>query len=107
MEIVLEEVEKLGRVREVGLRDDLFAAASPKLVAEYRRRAATEAPSEFKAHRTEVRATLVAALLWSRRREITDPLVDLLVELVHRIGARTEGQSARSQAFVGVERKRS
>jgi hypothetical protein len=90
LESVLEEIGKLGRVREVGLPDGLFAEAQPKLVAEYRRRAATEAPSELRAHRPAVRAALAAALLWSRQREITDSLVDLLVQLVHRIGARAE-----------------
>lgn len=70
LESVLEEVGKLRRVGQVGLPHDLFARAQPNLIAEYRRRAATEAPSELKAHRPEVRAALVAALLWSREREI-------------------------------------
>ena len=35
-------------------------------------------------------ASLVAALLWWREREITDGLLDLLVRVVHKIGARAE-----------------
>jgi integrase len=94
LESVLEEIGKLGRVREVGLPDGLFSEAQPKLVDEYRRRAATEAPSELRAHRPAVRATLAAALCWSRQREITDSLVDLLVQLVQRMGARAERDRA-------------
>jgi hypothetical protein len=33
---------------------------------------------------------LLAAFFWSRSREITDNLVELLIQIVHRIGARAE-----------------
>ena len=90
LDSVLEEVEKLRLVREQSIPSNLFSNTSPKLVKEYRQRAATEAPSELRAHAGPVRATLLAALLWSRSREITDSLVDLLIQTVHRIGARAE-----------------
>ncbi len=90
LESVLEEVGKLRRVRELGLPADLFKGVSPKVVREYRNRAATESPSELRAHPTAIRATLVSALCFSREREITDSLVDLLIQLVHKIGARAE-----------------
>lgn len=90
LESVLQEVAKLSRVREVGLPAGLFAGVTSGLVEEYRRRAAAEVASELRAHPDEVRATLLAALLWSREREITDSLVDLLVRVVHKIGARAE-----------------
>ena len=38
LEAVLDEVKKLGRVREIGLPPDLFAGDPPALVKEYRRR---------------------------------------------------------------------
>jgi TnpA family transposase len=90
LEAVLDEVRKLGRVREVGLSPDLFAGDPPTLVKEYRRRAAAEVANELRAHPKETRATLMAALLWWREREITDGLLDLLVRVVHKIGARAE-----------------
>lgn len=79
LENVLDEVEKLRRVREVAIPEGLFAGVAPKVLECYRQRAATEKPSELGAHPPEVRATLLSALLWSRGREITDSLVDLLV----------------------------
>ena len=88
LESVLEEVGKLRRVRELGLPADLFSAVSTRLVKTYRDRAATEAPSELRAHPAETRTTLVAALCLSREREITDSLVDLLVGVVHKMGVR-------------------
>lgn len=39
-------------------------------------------------HPTELRLTLLAALLHAREREITDTLVDLLISTVHKINAR-------------------
>lgn len=90
LESVLDEVKKLGRVREIGLPPDLFAGDPPALVKEHRRRAAAEVASELRAHSTERRATLMAALLWWREREITDGLLDLLVRVVHKTGARAE-----------------
>ena len=90
LEAVLDEVKKLGRVREVALPPDLFADDPPALVKDYRRRAAAEVASELRAHPTEIRATLMAALLWWREREITDGLLDLQVRVVHKIGARAE-----------------
>ena len=90
LESVLEEVEKLRLVGAQGIPTELFSGTSPGLVKEYRQRAATEAPSELRAHKDPVRATLLAALLWSRGREITDSLVELLTQVVHRIGARAE-----------------
>ncbi|MDQ3638690.1 MAG: DUF4158 domain-containing protein, partial [Actinomycetota bacterium] len=90
LESVLEEIEKLRRVREVGVPEGLFGGVSPKVLKAYRRRAATERPGELGAHAPEIRATLLTVLLWFRGREITDSLVELLVQLVHRIGARAE-----------------
>ena len=90
LETVLDEVKKLGRVREVGLPPNLFTGDPPALVKEYRRRAATEVASELRVHPKETRATLLAALLWWREREITDGLLDLLVRVVHKIGTRAE-----------------
>lgn len=87
---MLEEVEKLRLVGNVSLPRDLFSGISPKLEKEYRQRAATEVSSELRAHADPIRTTLLAALLWSKGREITDSLVELLIQVVHRIGARAE-----------------
>jgi hypothetical protein len=90
LETLLKEIDKLERVRAVGLPADLFAEASEKLVAAWRTRAAREYPAWMRKHPREVRLTLLAALCWARAAEITDALVDLLIALVHRIDARAE-----------------
>jgi len=90
LETLLKETHKLGRIRAVGLPDDLFADASDKLVAAWRARAAREYPAWMRKHPREVRLTLLAALCRTRAAEITDALVDLLIALVHKIGAHAE-----------------
>jgi hypothetical protein len=84
------EIAKLSRLRGVGLPDDLFRDVSPKVVRSYRRRAASESPSSLRAHPPSVRYTLLSALCFMRLREVTDGLVEVLIQIVHKIGARSE-----------------
>ncbi len=90
VETVLKEVAKLRQIRALGLPKDHFSHLSPKVLRSYRQRASAEAPSHLRAHPEAIRYTLLAALCWQRNQEITDSLVDLLIQLVHRIGARAE-----------------
>ncbi|MGH3821654.1 MAG: DUF4158 domain-containing protein [Pseudonocardiaceae bacterium] len=87
---MLTEIAKLEAVRVVGLPADVFADIAPKVVIAWRARAVVEAPSHLRGHAPEVTATLLAALLYCREREITDTLVELLISTVHRINARAE-----------------
>jgi TnpA family transposase len=87
---VEREVTKLNRIRELALPDGLWSQTSPKLLARYRARAATESIRELRRHAASVRYTLLSAFCWQRRKEITDGLVDLLIQIVHRISVRAE-----------------
>jgi hypothetical protein len=87
---LLEIIARLRRIDGLGLPGDLFAAVPPKALQKYRNRAAGERPSELRRHPEPIRYTLGAAFCWQRRKEIIDGLVDLLIQMVHRIGARAE-----------------
>lgn len=89
---ILEEVDKLERVRALELPADLFADCSEKLLAAWRARAAAVYPSDLRAMTAPIRVTLLAALCWSRTAEITDGLVDLLIEVVDKIRVRAENR---------------
>jgi TnpA family transposase len=86
----LTEVGKLRRARAVGLPAALFEGWSDRLVDDWRNRAARCYPSDLEESGREVRLTLLAALCHRRTTEITDGLVDLLVQLVDKIDARAE-----------------
>ena len=90
LETLLREIDKLERIRALGLPGDVFAGVSEKLMEAWRARAARAYPSDLRAVARPVRLTLLAALCWLRAAEITDALVDLLIALVHKINARAE-----------------
>lgn len=90
LETMLAEIDKPLAVRAVSLPPDLFIGVAPKVLAEWRARAAVESPSHLRTHPMPLRVTLLSALLHEREREITDTLVELLTSTVHRIGARAE-----------------
>ncbi|MBV9689585.1 MAG: hypothetical protein JO202_07725 [Ktedonobacteraceae bacterium] len=69
---------------------DLFQGYTPRLVEWLRRRIAAESPSHIRQHPQAIRLTLLAALVVQRTQEVTDALVTLLIQIVHRIGKRAE-----------------
>ncbi|MBT8227336.1 MAG: Tn3 family transposase [Dactylosporangium sp.] len=90
LESMLTEIRKLRAARAIGLPHDLFAEVAPKILAGWRTRAAVESPSHLRDHPPLLRQTLLAALVHTRLREITDALVELLIATVHHIGARAD-----------------
>src|SRR5262245_24208430 len=87
---VLRELEKLSQIETLELPDNLFAEIQPKILRQYRLRAAAEPPREVRRHPEPIRYTFLAAFCWQRRQEIIDGLVDLLIQIVHRISMRAE-----------------
>jgi Tn3 transposase DDE domain/Domain of unknown function (DUF4158) len=85
-----EELAKLELIRGIDLPADLFNHASPRDLERCRRRVAVEAPHELRRHPDAARITWLAAFVYLRARSLTDDLVDLLIETIHRIGARAE-----------------
>lgn len=90
LESFLTEIEKLKLIRTVGLPADLFDESSPKLVKIYRQRAATESPYDIRKHPPAIRYTLMAAFCIQRISEITDNLIELLIQIIHRLDSRAE-----------------
>ena len=86
----LTEIEKLKQIRAVGLPGELFKGVSVKLIQTYRQRAATESPYDIRRHKDAIRYTLMAAFITQRSQEITDHLIELLVQIIQRIGTRAE-----------------
>jgi len=90
LENLLRAMTQLERVRDLDVPLDLFDHLGPKVLQAYRQRVAVEAPYELRRHPEALRMTLLAVFGHCRRRELTDILVDVLLELIHRIGARAE-----------------
>ncbi len=86
----LIEIAKLKRIHTVGLPPDLFKGCSSKLIQTYRQRAAIESPYDIRQHPAAIRYTLMAAFCIQRSQEITDNLIELLIQIIQRIGTRAE-----------------
>ena len=88
---LLAEIAKLERIRALDLPRDLFAGVPVAVMEAWRARAAVEYPSDLRERTRPLRLTLLAALCWCRRSELTDSLVDLLLGVVLKINTRAEG----------------
>lgn len=86
----LTEIEKLKRIRAVGLPTNFMMGKSSKLVKTYRHRAATETPYLLRQHKDSIRYTLMAAFCIQRSQEITDSLIEILATIIKRIDNRAE-----------------
>lgn len=90
LETILKEITKLQYLQELGLPTTLFQNVTPKILRQYKQRTVTESLHELRRHPPSIRYTLLAAFCWLRCQEITDSLVELLIQIVHSIGARAE-----------------
>lgn len=86
----LTEIDKLKRIRQVGLPSNLFQGISAKVIQKYRQRAATESPYDIRQHPEPILYTLMAAFCLKRSQEITDNLIEILTSIIKRIGNRAE-----------------
>lgn len=84
------ELTKLNMVRNLGINEVLFEHAQPHELERYHRRVMVEAPYELRRHPEPLRFTALAAFAYLRGRSLTDGLVDLLIETIHRIDAHAE-----------------
>jgi TnpA family transposase len=87
---VLEAGARLRLVRDVGLPNNLYKGVPPKLLERYARRAAVEEPHELRRHGAPLKVTLLSAYLHRRSENLTDHLVDLLIETFHKMAKRAE-----------------
>ncbi len=87
-----KEVAKLEIFRQFELPEDLFKKIPTKVLQTYKNRVAVEYPRDLRRHPEPIRYTLFAAFCWLRSQEVIDNLVDLLIQIVHRIEANAESR---------------
>jgi hypothetical protein len=77
---------RLKLLQQVELPDGLFSDIPLGFLRQYQQQAAVESISHLQRHRNEAQTyTLLAAFCWVRRREITDQLVDLFIQVLNDI----------------------
>lgn len=92
LDSVFKEVEKLSIIRELEIPDDLFLSTSSGLLKKYKLRVASELLGELRSHPERIRYTLLSIFFWLRGKEITDNLVELLIQIIHKISSNAENK---------------
>jgi hypothetical protein len=87
---VLKEIAKLSELRGLALPKGVLTGLNSDLIDNYRQRVAQENSWELKRHPDQIRYSLLIFYCLSREAEVIDGLVELLIQVVHRIGARAE-----------------
>lgn len=82
---LLAELDKLEQLKAIELPSAAFSELSAAVIERYRIWVETETLSELRRHPKQVRHTLLAAFCWQRTHEVTDTVIDLFVQLVHRL----------------------
>jgi TnpA family transposase len=90
LESLLAEIRKLDIVRSLRLPSDILKPHHPELIKRFRRRGATESVWELRRHPERIRLPLLVFYCVPREAEIIDSLVELLLEITHRITVRAE-----------------
>ena len=90
LESLLAEIDKLNVVRALALPADLLRGVHADLVKRFRRRAAVETAWELRRHPERTRLPLLAFYCLPREAENVDGLVELLIQVTHRITVKAE-----------------
>ncbi len=87
---VLNAANRLAFIQSLDLPFDVLGTVDPVWIKMLVRRVEGETASEMRRHNREKRLGLLAIYLMSRKSQLIDGLVDLLIEVVHRIGTRSK-----------------
>ena len=90
LESLLATIVKLECIDGIGLSPAVFHEVPSKLIDRFRQRCTTESIRDLRRHPPAIRYSLVAAFCWRRRQQLTDALIDLLLQVIHHLGARAE-----------------
>jgi TnpA family transposase len=86
---ILGMTTKLAFIQKLGLPHDLLSVTGKVWVEQVVRRVAGEKASEMRRHTPARQLGLYAIYLLSREAQLTDAMIDLLIETVHKIATRS------------------
>ena len=90
LESLLAEIGKLELLRSLALPPDLLRGVHPEQIKRFRRRVAIETAWELRRHPVRIRLPLLAFWCGPRQAEVIDGLVELLIQVTHRITVKAE-----------------
>ena len=90
LENILAVTELLALIQKLKLPRDILPAAGKIWIEQIVRRVDGEKASEMRRHSAARQLGLYAVYLMSREAQIVDAMIDLLMETIHKIGARSK-----------------
>ncbi len=107
LDSLLVAIAKLKCIDDIGLAPEIFQDVPAKFTEQFRQRCATESIRELRRHPDAIRYSMVAMFCWRRQQQLTDALIDLLMQVIHNLGARAEKRIDKKQfaAFKKVRGK--
>lgn len=87
---ILEVTARLAFIRKLNLPRNMFSNINPAWIEHVARRVSGEKASEMRRHTQTRQFALYAVYLMRRETAMTDAMVELLVETVHKIGTRSK-----------------
>ncbi len=107
LDSLLAAIAKLKCIDDIGLVPEVFQDVPAKFIEQFRQRCATESIRELRRHPAVIRYSMVAMFCWRRQQQLTDALIDLLLQVIHNLGARAEKRIDKRQfaAFKKVRGK--
>ncbi len=88
LESVLKESEKLEYINGLCLPSEILKQIPTKTLTAYKMRIASQSAWETKRHPANTRYALVSIFLHLRRAEIIDGLIELLIQIIHKLTVR-------------------
>lgn len=89
----LKEIKKLKYINEIRLNENIFGKIPNKIIHKYSQRVFSEDLTELQKHPDNIRYSLLASFVKIRGMEITDNLVELLIQLIHKMTIRAENKT--------------
>jgi len=89
---VLRELEKLSKIKHLGLPKDILEGMPEKHIEKFAQRVAATSRSDLQKHAQNTCYALVSIFCRKRESAIIDGLIDLLIQVIHKIGVRAENK---------------
>jgi len=97
VDTVLDELTKLETLTDLGVPANLFDGVNVKLLRRWHERFEIARPSALVEMNQYDRLLLMSAWTLQRRQHVIDGVIDLLIGIVHKIGAKAERRVEREQ----------
>jgi len=90
LDSVLKEIEKLELINILKIPSKQLDSLNPKIMNDIKSRVLSETAWEIKRHPPAIRYTLMSVFFYTRRSEIIDSLIELLIQIIHRLSVKAE-----------------